>query len=449
VNVQATATSVDDREGGGRPVSRPDAARRRQFLAYLGCSLSIGVFSSFNNFTLTLWLTSFTSSYLLLSLLGNSKSFEGAIVSPIVGAWSDRVWAGWLGRRRPFILVGGLLSALLLALTPAISRLPVPAVLAWLPQGVFALAPAIVAIFLFTLTFNAMDDLHKALLADVAGPKDRNWLSALSAVVDLAAQVGILALGFLIWKENVPDSAFAIAGALVALGALVTVIGVREPGPAAWEAERRIEAAVVGPQLSLREILALYRGAVVLCLVVFAYWSGVNAVLPLVSVYTRDVLGASFGEAQLLPGLLLLSTTLLAVPMARLGDRFGKRRMISAGYAIMACAAVAGILITTKEQGAAVFLLAGIGNAAIIVLKIPLLADLVPRHHMGIATGALAASGSVAAPLASIVAGWLSDIYGPRAIFGLMAVMVLLALALMPATRNPLAIPVEQVAQSV
>jgi MFS family permease len=449
VNVQATATSVDDREGGGRPVSRPDAARRRQFLAYLGCSLSIGVFSSFNNFTLTLWLTSFTSSYLLLSLLGNSKSFEGAIVSPIVGAWSDRVWAGWLGRRRPFILVGGLLSALLLALTPAISRLPVPAVLAWLPQGVFALAPAIVAIFLFTLTFNAMDDLHKALLADVAGPKDRNWLSALSAVVDLAAQVGILALGFLIWKENVPDSAFAIAGALVALGALVTVIGVREPGPAAWEAERRIEAAVVGPQLSLREILALYRGAVVLCLVVFAYWSGVNAVLPLVSVYTRDVLGASFGEAQLLPGLLLLSTTLLAVPMARLGDRFGKRRMISAGYAIMACAAVAGILITTKEQGAAVFLLAGIGNAAIIVLKIPLLADLVPRHHMGIATGALAASGSVAAPLASIVAGWLSDIYGPRAIFGLMAVMVLLALALMPATRNPLAIPVEQVPQSV
>jgi MFS family permease len=449
VSVHVTATAVDDREAGGRPVWRPDAARRGQFLAYLGCSLSIGVFSSFNNFTLTLWLTSFTSSYLLLSLLGNSKSFEGAIVSPIVGAWSDRVWAGWLGRRRPFILVGGLLSALLLALTPAISRVPVPAVLGWLPQGVAALAPAIVAIFLFTLTFNAMDDLHKALLADVAGPKDRNWLSALSAVVDLAAQVGILGLGFLIWKENVPDSAFAIAGALVALGALVTVIGVREPGPAAWEAERRIEAAVVGPQLSLREILALYRGAVVLCLVVFAYWSGVNAVLPLVSVYTRDVLGASFGEAQLLPGLLLLSTTLLAVPMARLGDRFGKRRIISAGYAIMACAALAGIVITTKEQGAAVFLLAGIGNAAIIVLKIPLLADLVPRHHMGIATGALAASGSVAAPLASIVAGWLSDIYGPRAIFGLMAVMVLLALALMPATRNPVAIPVEQVGQSV
>src|SRR4051812_29482329 len=142
--------------------------KRRQFLAYLGCSFSIGVFSSFNNFTLTLWLASFTSSYLLLGLLGNSKSFEGAIVSPLTGAWSDRVWAGWLGRRRPFILVGGLMAALLLALTPTISRWPLPSGLSWVPEGVAGLAPAVLAIFLFTLAFNSMDDIHKALLAEVA-----------------------------------------------------------------------------------------------------------------------------------------------------------------------------------------------------------------------------------------------------------------------------------------
>jgi MFS family permease len=124
--------------------------------------------------------------------------------------------------------------------------------------------------------------------------------------------------------------------------------------------------------------------------------------------------------------------------MGRLGDRFGKRRIMSAGYAIMACAALAGLIVTTPQQGAFVFLQAGIGNAAIVVLNIPLLADLVPRHRMGVATGALAASGSIAAPLASLAAGWLSVVYGtPRAMFGLMAAMVLLALALMPATRVP------------
>ena len=83
----------------------------RQRLAYLACSFGIGVFSAFNTFTLPLWLSTFTTSYLLLGLLGNTRSLEGALVSPAFGVWSDRVWLGWLGRRRPFILVGGLLSA--------------------------------------------------------------------------------------------------------------------------------------------------------------------------------------------------------------------------------------------------------------------------------------------------------------------------------------------------
>jgi MFS family permease len=75
-----------------------------------------------------------------------------------------------------------------------------------------------------------------------------------------------------------------------------------------------------------------------------------------------------------------------------------------------------------------------------MVLTIPLLADLVPRHHMGAAAGLLAASGGLAAPLSSLVAGSLSDVYGPRAIFGVMAVMVLVALALLSRVR-PRALP--------
>src|SRR5215203_5608428 len=156
------------------------SARRRLWLAYLGASFSIGVFSAFNNFTLSLWLSGLTSSYLILGLMGNTRSFEGALVSPLVGAWSDRVWLGWLGRRRPFILVGGLLSAALLALTPAIARWTLPGPLDSLPAATAALVPIVIAIFLFTLTFNTMDDIHQALLADVTAPSERTTLSALS-----------------------------------------------------------------------------------------------------------------------------------------------------------------------------------------------------------------------------------------------------------------------------
>jgi maltose/moltooligosaccharide transporter len=408
-----------------------------QRLAYLGCSFSIGVFSAFNNFTLTLWLAGFTTSYLLLGLLGNSKSFEGAIISPLTGVWSDRLWLGWLGRRRPFILVGGLLSAALLALTPAIGRWAAVLPLGGLSPEAATLVPVVVAIFLFTLTFNTMDDVHQALLADITTPHERNSLSALSTVVNMAGQVGILVLGFVIWTNDVPETAFALTGALVAAGILLTVAGVREPAPAAWATDRLEGDAAPERHLSPWGFLREYRGAAVFLLVNFAYWSGVNAVMPLVSVYTRDILGATVGEAQLLPGLLLLSTTLLAIPMGWLGDRYGKRRVMSAGFAVMGLMALAGLVITTTQQGVAVFLLAGVGNAASVVLTVPLLADLVPRRHMGAATGLLAASGSVAAPLASLAAGGLSDVFGPRAIFALMTVMTGLALALMPAVRLP------------
>jgi MFS family permease len=417
---------------------------RAATLAYLGCSLSIGVFSAFNNFTLSLWLSTFTTSYLLIALLGNTRSFEGAFVSPVFGAWSDRAWAGWLGRRRPFILVGGLLSALIMALTPAISRW-VPAFLpAGLPPGVATLAPAVVAIFLFTLTFNTMDDVHGALLADLTEGAERNRLSALKVVVGMAGQVGILVLGFFLWRDGIPDSAFVLTGVLIAGGVLLTVLGVREPPPAIWRAERGRpkESAEEEGHLSLRSFVVQYRGAFYFFLVTFAYWSGVNAVMPLVSVYLRDILGATIGEAQLLPSLLLLSTTVAAIPIGWLGTRYGKRRVLGAGYFVMGLAALAGLVITTREQGAVVFLLAGAGNAATMVLTLPILADLVPRRHMGFANGILAASGSIAAPLASLVAGALADVFGPRAIFALMAAMVVVAMALLPLVRRDRRAPV-------
>src|SRR4051812_22149941 len=244
---------------------------RLHCVAYLGGSFAIGVFSAFNNFTLTLWLATFTSSYLLLSLMGNTRSFEGVLVSPAVGVWSDRTWAGWLGRRRVYILVGGLLSALLLALTPMISRWPLPGVLAGLPPEAAALVLPIVVIFLFTVTFNSMDDVHKALLVDVTSEKQRNGLSAWSVVVSMASQVGILVLGFALWRDGVPDSAFVITALLMAAGVIICVLGVREPSPAAWAADRRREAATEGPQPSALAMLRLYKGAAVFCLVTFAF----------------------------------------------------------------------------------------------------------------------------------------------------------------------------------
>lgn len=405
-----------------------------QKISYLGGAFALGVYGAFNNYTMALWLSMFTTSYVVISFLGNSRSLEGSVVSPTIGFLSDHTWLGWLGRRRPFILVGGLSSAILIAATPTISHLPLLASLDIGPDTA-QLILIVVTIVLFTLTFNMADDIHKALRADLVEDAELNSLSSLATTVELATQVALLVLGYFIWRNEIPDSAFVLVGILVAVGVLATVLGVREPPPEVWS-ERAAEPTDASGRLSARELLSQYRGAFMFCLVSLAYWSGVNAVLPLVTIYVRDILGTDEGEAQLLPGLLLLSTMIMAIPAAKLATRYGKKRVLAAGYAVMAASAVVGLLITTKEQGAVLFFVAGLGNA-VTVLSVPIMADLVPRQHMGVGTGLLAGAGSIAAPAASLVAGGLSQAYGPRVIFAVMAVMVVIAIAMLPTVNPP------------
>jgi MFS family permease len=409
---------------------RPQSATRAQWLAYLGCSFGIGVFNGFSGFTLPLWLSGFTSSYLLIGLLANTRSAEGAIVSPITCAWSDRAWYGWLGRRRAFVLVGGVLAGLALTVTPMVARLPVAENAA---TDLGRLAPAIIAIFVFTLLFNAMDDVHRALLADIADGPDRTKLAGYSVVAAAVGQVVILFGGSLLWRESVNDSAFLVTGALLALGAVVTVAGVVEPAPEVWADQRAVEA---GDDPGWRTLVRLYPGAAAFAAVTFCYWTGANAVIPLLPLFARDVLGASVGQAQFLPGVLLLFSTLFAVPVSRLANRYGKRRVLAISYGLVLISALGSLLATELQHGIALFALAGVGSAAVLVLPVPIMADLVPRHRMGAATGLLAGSASIAAPLASVLAGAMADAFGLRAIFVVMVAFILGALAFLPGARR-------------
>ena len=82
------------------------------------------------------------------------------------------------------------------------------------------------------------------------------------------------------------------------------------------------------------------------------------------------------------------------------------------------------------------FVLAGTGSAAVMVLTVPLLSDLVPRRHMGTAYRCAHRQWLDRGAAGIACGGSLSDLYGPRAIFALMAAMVAVALSLLPLTRS-------------
>lgn len=59
----------------------------------------------------------------------------GLILQPIIGAMSDRTWNAKLGRRRPYFLVGAILTSLALILMPYSSALWMAVSLMWLLDG--------------------------------------------------------------------------------------------------------------------------------------------------------------------------------------------------------------------------------------------------------------------------------------------------------------------------
>src|SRR5262249_41329650 len=149
-------------------------------LAYAAGSIGTGAFYAFNNFVLPPILKSFGAPDLLIGLLSSTRSIEGAVIQPTVGALSDRVWTRF-GRRRVFLGIG---------IPPSAAFFVAGAFV----QSLWALA---VVIFLFSIFFNVAVDPYTALLADIAPLEQRGWLSGLATAVQLVSSVMFLVVMYL------------------------------------------------------------------------------------------------------------------------------------------------------------------------------------------------------------------------------------------------------------
>src|ERR687883_1644418 len=188
--------------------NEPRRLSPRGMALYSVASIGGGFFYVFNNAVLPLLIPS--TNVLLVNLLSNTRSIEGAVIQPVVGAWSDRSWTR-LGRRRPFMLIAMPLCALFMALTPLAPSLPL----------------IVACIFAFSLLFNVAADPYAALQADIAPPAQRPTLSAVATVVQLAGQVSLgllLSLGLL--GKHIPLVAYPIVAAVILLTFLITVVAV-------------------------------------------------------------------------------------------------------------------------------------------------------------------------------------------------------------------------------
>jgi len=132
--------------------------------------------------------------------------------------------------------------------------------------------------------------------------------------------------------------------------------------------------------------------------------------IPVVPLFASS-LGAGAWEVGLINAAFLLTSGALSVPMGLLSDRWGRKLLITSGLAVSAATSFFLYVSATPGQLMAIYLLFGVGLAAIGPTLMSYVADFSPSTHLGRSYGwyttAIYSGMSLGPALGGFVAQWL------------------------------------------
>jgi MFS family permease len=339
-----------------------------------------------------------------------------------VGALSDHLpgrLAHRFGRRTLFLLLTAPLMAAALVVTPFL-------------KGYWPLAG--IAFAFFSIFHGYLTPLW-ALMVDAV--PDERWgrvHGVRGALHAAGLGYGLVASGLLyaIW----PPLPFVVAALLVLVTTGIT-IAVAPRGDLADRARGREhgggEAWTVWKELKDRPDIRRF-------LVANALWTGaVDGIRPYVFIFAAVVVGINTAETSLILLLLVGGIGIGSVALGRMGDRYGRGRLLALGALLTATAMICGVTIRAVPGAVALLLVSGIGAAALIALPYPLFAELVGGRAIGRYTGLYILSLGAGRVLAPVAVGAAIDLAKPLfpgyegypimwPVAGVMALLGLLAL---------------------
>ncbi len=175
----------------------------------------------------------------------------GLLVQPIIGYMSDRTWHPRLGRRRPYFLVGAILSSLALFIMPNASSL-------WMAAG---------TLWILDSCINVSMEPFRAFVADNLNEKQRSYGFAMQSMfIGLASFVAgflprILVDWFGVSRDksggSIPENimlSFYIGGAVFLTAVLYTVIRSKEYPPVDADWKEKVKESNKGFGGGVKEI---------------------------------------------------------------------------------------------------------------------------------------------------------------------------------------------------
>ncbi len=371
------------------------------------------VFWAFHGATLPLFLASRTDSKFEASLVLGLAGVSGVVVPPLVGYLSDRTRSRF-GRRAPWVAAGMFGASLCILGLPRTESLGGAAALAGLMY--FCLRTA--------------ETPFLSLLPDVTPREQR---STASGVMNLLGSVGLIscfAAGSLIWESN-PSAMFTLV-AIVSFGAmLASAARVRSPA---------MPPATGSPAHGIREHLRGLTGernAMRFLAAQFFWWTGFWMISTFLVLFGVEELGVAQGRSFLMPLVFSVVATVAMLPLGMLGDRFGRKTILSPMIVLWAGLAVALGLTRNLPEALVAVGLTAIPFAAVMAIGYALFLDLIPEERTAEFVGIGVLTVASAQFVGPLIAGQLIDGFGYRAVFPVAAVFQLVGVALLQSVQPP------------
>ena len=289
------------------------------------------------------------------------------IVQPISGAMSDR-WRSRFGRRKPLIAVGTLFDFVFLIFLGWAGGL------VWLAIGYLGLQ----------FSSNIAHGPVQGLLPDQVPEEQLGWASGFKNLMDMAGLVvSSLLVGSLLKPETRhPVAVVGLVAAVLAIGALITLLGVREkPSPGSRPHLNFKSTIREAFQVNLTE----HRAFAWLIASRLFFLAGIYGIQTFAQYYVRDVLAVP-NPIQLTGNLLAVITLALiffAVLGGWLGDQIGHRRMSALASLIGALGCLALVWARTPNTLLAFGSLLGVGIGLFLTANWAMANQLAPAEEAG------------------------------------------------------------------
>ncbi len=360
-----------------------------------------------------------------------SDNLLALFLLPLFGTLSDKCTAK-LGRRRPFILFGTIASVLFMLTLPVLTDSFHASPMPW---------KAICFIIVLGLLLVAMGTYRSPAVALMPDVTPKPLRSKANAIINLMGALGgiiYLLLTTFLYKTGGDTYVsyfplFATIGGIMLAALAVLLLFVNEPKLAARQ--KAYEAA--HPEDNVAEVSAEggalpadVKKSLTFLLVSIAFWFiGYNGVTTWFSVYATETWGMSLGQANTCLTIATAGAIVSYIPIGNIASKIGRRKTIRFGTLLLSGSFFAAFVYTLLSDAFspilyALFVLVGVGWAAINVNSLPMVVEMCKGSEVGKFTGlyyTFSMSAQIATP---IVAGWLLENVDYKTLFPYAAIFV-------------------------